>query len=68
MSEDWSPPPAQVWRECETKSLVSPELVKALQKKNKKNMEAAYGDGGLSSSQIYRMIKQAKARKNTDDQ
>jgi hypothetical protein len=41
---------------------------KGFTEKKQKNIEAAYGDGGLSSSQIYRMIKQAKARKNTDDQ
>jgi hypothetical protein len=31
-------------------------------------VEAAYGDRSLSSSQIYRIIKQVRARKNTDDQ
>ncbi len=31
-------------------------------------MEAAYGDRSLSSSQIYRIIKQARAGKDTEDQ
>jgi hypothetical protein len=34
----------------------------------KKNVEAAYRDRSLSSSQLYRIIKQARAGKVTEDQ
>ncbi len=34
----------------------------------KKNVEAAYGDRSLSSSQLYHIIKQARAGKDTKDQ
>jgi hypothetical protein len=41
---------------------------KSFTEKKTGEAEAAYGDRGLSSSQIYRMIKQAKAGKNIEDQ
>jgi hypothetical protein len=44
-----------------------PEPGKASLKK-KKNVEAAYRDRSLSSSQLYRIIKQARAGKDTEDQ
>jgi hypothetical protein len=34
----------------------------------KNTVEAAYGDRSLSSSQLYRIIKQARAGKDTEDQ
>jgi hypothetical protein len=47
----------------ETLSPISPEFYR-----RKKKVEAVYGDRSLRSSQIYQIIKQARARKSTDDQ